>query len=443
MLKGRCEMLERSLMADLVKWKDSPHRKPLILRGVRQCGKTWLLKEFGKRSFKNIAYFNFERRGQIHTVFEKDLDPKRILMELAVLGGVKIEPRKTLIIFDEIQGSPEALNALKYFCEENPEYAIAAAGSLLGITLSSQKGFPVGKVDFLELYPCSFQEFLEAVDPKLLRYCQDQHKVAPLSGAFLAELEKHLRDYMVIGGMPEAVSAFLNSHDMAEVEKIQDGIITTYELDFSKHAPHADIPKLQLLWHSIPVQLGRENAKFMYGEVKSGARAKDLEDALRWLTEAGLISIVQRIEKPGIPLTAYADRKSFKIYLTDTGILRRLADVPASSILLNKDLFDEFKGRLVENFVLQQMKVMNYRSIYYWTSGNTAEVDFVIQHDSEIIPVEVKSGLNVKAKSLKTYRENYNPAKALRFSMQNLREDNGLLNIPLGLIYNTGIYLGK
>lgn len=282
-----------------------------------------------------------------------------------------------------------------------------------------------------------------AIDPALLGYCQDQHKVAPLSAAFISELEKHLRNYLAIGGMPEAVSAFLNSHDLAEVETIQDAIISSYELDFSKHAPHTDIPKLQLLWDSIPLQLGRENAKFIYGEVKSGARAKDLEDALRWLTDAGLISIVPRIEKPGIPLTAYADRKSFKIYLADTGILRRLANIPASSILLNKDIFAEFKGRLVENFALQQMKAMNFRSIYYWTSGNTAEVDFVIQHDSEIIPVEVKSGLNVKAKSLKTYREHYHPARALRFSMQNLQEDKGLLNIPLGLICNTRIYLGK
>ena len=427
-------MIERNLMAGLAAWKQSEHRKPLILRGVRQCGKTWLLQEFGKRSFGNTAYFNFERNERLHSVFEKNMDPSRILMELALLARTKIEPETTLIIFDEIQAAPRALNSLKYFCEEKPEYAVVAAGSLLGIALSAQSGFPVGKVNFLELYPCSFDEYLTAADPQLAEYAGSIRKAEPLSEAVADEFEKHLRLYLALGGMPEVLNTFIAGQDIADAEKVQDEILRSYELDFSKHAPTPDIAKLFLLWRSIPLQLARENAKFIYGEVKTGARARDLEDALRWFQEAGLVNKINRIEKPVIPLAACEDRKSFKLYLTDTGLLRRLAGIPAESIIMDQDIFREYRGRLAENYVQQQLAALGKKDLFYWTSGNTAEVDFIMQEKTAIVPIEVKSGSNVRARSMKVYREKYHPEAALRFSMQNLRMDNGLLNIPLYLL---------
>ncbi|MBE6372819.1 MAG: ATP-binding protein [Lentisphaerae bacterium] len=421
-------------MKKLADWKQSGTRKPLILRGVRQCGKTWLLQEFGKRCFQNVAYFNFERNERLFSVFEKDISPSRILLELGLLAGMKIEPEKTLIIFDEIQASPRALNSLKYFCEEKPEYVIASAGSLLGVTLSAQAGFPVGKVNFLELDPCSFDEYLAAAAPQLAEYVNSIQKAEPLSLAVADEFDKHFRLYLVLGGMPEVLNSFISSQDIEAAEKIQDEIIKSYELDFSKHAPKPDIVKLFLLWKSIPLQLARENAKFMYGEVKSGARARDLEDALRWLQETGLVNKISRIEKPDIPLTAYEDRRSFKLYLSDTGLLRRLADIPAGSIIMNQNIFSEYRGRLVENYVQQQLTAVGKKKLFYWTSGNTAEVDFIMQEKTNIVPIEVKSGLNVRSRSLKVYRETYHPEFALRFSMQNLRMDDGLINIPLYLL---------
>jgi hypothetical protein len=428
-------VIERNLMQDLVKWKNVRSRKPLILRGVRQCGKTWLLQEFGKRHFENVAYFNFEREEGLGDIFEKNLEPDRILLELSVVHGKKIQPQTTLIIFDEIQACPRALTALKYFCEEEPEFAIVAAGSLLGITLSTPgTSFPVGKVTFLELNPCGFDEYLRTVDNGLQEYCESLQKPEPLSLAICDKLEQRFREYLVLGGMPAVLSDFIENQDVQQAEAIQQGIIQSYEMDFSKHAPHKDMPKLFLLWKSIPEQLARENAKFIYGEVKTGARAKDLEDALRWQLEAGLIQKVNWLEKPEIPLAAYEDRKSFKVYLSDTGLLRNLAKVPASSVLINNDVFGEFKGRLVENYVLQQLTALGNAPVYYWSSGNLAEVDFVIQQDRDIIPIEVKSGLNVRSRSLKAYREKYRPPYAIRFSLQNLKLDHGLLNIPLYLI---------
>ena len=427
-------MIERKLMADLAVWKQARSRKPLILRGVRQCGKTWLLQEFGKRCFQNTAYFNFERNERLHSVFEKNMDPSRILMELALLARTKIDPKTTLIVFDEVQASPRALNSLKYFCEEKPQYAVVAAGSLPGIALSAQSGFPVGKVNFLELYPCSFDEYLAAADPQLAEYADSIQQAEPLSAAVADEFEKHLRLYLVLGGMPEVLNTFIAGQDIAAAEQIQDEIIHSYELDFSKHAPTPDIAKLFLLWKSIPLQLARENAKFVYGEVKTGARARDLEDALRWLLEAGLVNKINRIEKPSIPLAAYEDRKSFKLYLADTGLLRRIADIPAESIIMDQDIFREYRGRLAENYVQQQLAAIGKKNLFYWTSGNTAEVDFIMQENTRIVPIEVKSGLNVRARSMKIYREKYHPESALRFSMQNLRIDNGLINIPLYLL---------
>jgi predicted AAA+ superfamily ATPase len=357
------------------------------------------------------------------------------LLELSVVHGKKIQPQTTLVIFDEIQACPRALTALKYFCEEKPEFAIVAAGSLLGITLSTPgTSFPVGKVSFLELNPCGFDEYLRTIDNGLQEYCESLQKPEPLSLAICDKLEQHFREYLVLGGMPAVLSNFIENQDVQQAEAIQQGIIQSYEMDFSKHAPHKDMPKLFLLWKSIPEQLARENAKFIYGEVKTGARAKDLEDALRWQLEAGLIQKVNRLEKPEIPLAAYEDRKSFKVYLSDTGLLRNLAKVPASSVLIDNDVFGDFKGRLVENYVLQQLTALGNAPVYYWSSGNLAEVDFVIQQDRDIIPIEVKSGLNVRSRSLKAYRDKYQPPYAIRFSLQNLKLDNGLLNIPLYLI---------
>ena len=427
-------MIERNLMDQLTAWQHARRRKPLILRGVRQCGKTWLLQEFGKRNFRNTAYFNFERNERLHSVFEKNMDPSRILMELALLARMKIDPQSTLIILDEIQASPRALNSLKYFCEEKPEYAVVAAGSLLGIALSARSGFPVGKVNFLELYPCSFDEYLAAADPQLAEYAESIRKAEPLTSAVADEFEKHLRIYLALGGMPEVLNTFLDGQDISGAEKVQDEILGSYELDFSKHAPASDIAKLFLLWKSIPLQLARENAKFIYGEVKTGARARDLEDALRWLQEAGLVNKINRVEKPNIPLAAYEDRKSFKLYLSDTGLLRRMAGIPAESVIMDHDIFREYRGRLAENYVQQQLTALGKKDLFYWTSGNTAEVDFIMQEKTGIVPVEVKSGLNVRARSLKVYRETYLPKVALRFSMQNLRMENGLLNIPLYLL---------
>ncbi len=427
-------MIERFLMDDLVTWKNSSRRKPLILRGVRQCGKTWLLKEFGTRHFDDTAYFNFEQQNRLSDIFRGELNPDQILLELGVVARKQIAPQKTLIVFDEVQACPRALTALKYFCEERPEYAVTAAGSLLGIALSSPEGFPVGKVSFLDLNPCSFAEYLRTADPELYQYTTGISTIAPLPAILSERLTKLLNEYLVMGGMPAVLNTFLEERNLQVAEAVQEEILKTYELDFSKHAPVRDIPKLFLLWKSIPMQLARENARFIYGEVKGGARAKDLEDALRWLEEAGLIRRVGRIEKPGIPLAAYEDRKSFKLYLADTGLLRKLAQIPAESILVNQDIFLEYKGRLAENYVQQQLTAMKFAPLYYWTSGNKAEVDFVIQDETRVIPIEVKSGVNVRAQSLKVYRERYAPEYALRFSMQNLKSDDGLLNIPLYLI---------
>ena len=427
-------MIERNLMHALEAWRQSRHRKPLILTGVRQCGKTWLLQELGKRSFQNVAYCNFERNDRLHTIFEKNLDPARLLAELLLLCRTRIAPQKTLVIFDEIQASPRALNSLKYFCEEAPDYAVVAAGSLLGVALAAQSGFPVGKVNFLKLYPCTFDEYLGAAAPQLAEYACALRQVEALSEAIADEFERHLRLYLTLGGMPEVLNTFLAEQDIAAAERVQEEILHSYELDFSKHAPKTEIARLFLLWKSLPFQLARENAKFIYGEVKTGARARDLEDALRWLQEAGLVNKVSRLEKPAMPLAAYEDRRSFKLYLADTGLLRHLADVPAESVMLNQDVFGEFRGRLVENYVQQQLLAHGKSKLFYWSSGNAAEVDFVMQENDAILPIEVKSGLNVRARSLKVYREKYQPKLALRFSMQNLRMDDGLINIPLYLL---------
>ena len=426
--------IERSLFQDLAKWKNSTRRKPLILNGVRQCGKTWLLKEFGTREFNDVVYLNFERDGNLASFFQGAYEPTVIIRNLSAYIGRAIVPDGTLLIFDEIQRCPRALNSLKYFCEETPEYAIASAGSLLGLSLASEEGFPVGKVDFLELTPCTFFEYLRAVNPQLSEYVT-QLPLAPIPEAFAEKLGGYLREYLTFGGMPAVLSAFIESRDLEKTEEELAAVISAYESDFSKHIPAKDIPRLYLIWNSIPVQFAKENRKFVYSEVRTGARAKDLEDAMQWLINAAMVIQVKNVETPEIPLKAYENRKTFKLYTSDVGILRRLAGLPPGTLLNNLDVFSGFKGKLAENFVLQQLHALKFDPVSYWTNATgRAEVDFLIQDDAAVVPVETKSGLNLKAQSLRTYREKYHPSVSVRTSMSNLRMDNGLLNIPLYLM---------
>ena len=427
--------MERLLSGELNKWRQNSNRKPLVLKGVRQCGKTWLLKEFGKQYYPDVAVFNFEENPGLCSIFDQDLDVKRILLELGVTRGKVIQPEKTLIILDEIQVCGKALTSLKYFQENAPEYHIASAGSLLGIPLHEEQSFPVGKVDFLTLYPMSFEEFLMAMDQGMLA----GHLVSLKPGQKIPEpvanqLMGWLRQYYIIGGMPEVVRIWKETQDPMEAERVQQAILSSYELDFAKHAPRTEFPKLNAIWTSIPQQLSKPNSKFIFSHVKKGWRAKDLENALEWLIGAGLIHKVCLIEKPYFPLSSYADATSFKLYLCDIGLLRKLAGVPAQIIWGSSDLYTEFRGAMTENYVLTELVKSAADTLYYWSSGNTAEVDFVLQQGTEIVPVEVKSEKRIKSRSLAEYRKKYNPAYAVRTSMVPELSFSTLLNIPLFMI---------
>ncbi len=429
--------MKRLLYQDLLNWKISNDRKPLILKGVRQCGKTWILKEFGKNNYEDVAYFNFEGNTSLQEIFSQDLDVKRIIEELCIINKKKINPETTLIIFDEIQFCNNALTSLKYFYENIPEYHIVCAGSLLGIALSKPLSFPVGKVDFLELRPMNFYEFLLANNEEMLIDYLEKN-TDKVNTAFENKLINYLKYYYIVGGMPEVVYKWVTTKDIEQVEKIQDIILNSYELDFAKHAPLSDTPKLSLIWDYIPRELSKENSKFIYGHIKQGARAKDLDDALQWLISAGLCYKVNKVEKPNIPLSSYADMQSFKIYMCDVGLLRRKAKVDASIILSNNiEIYKEFKGAIAENFVLLELISLKNGDIpYYWTSGNKAEVDFIWQLKDKIIPIEVKSGEIIASRSLTLYRQKYKPEIALKFSMKNLSIQEGISNIPLYLIWN-------
>lgn len=429
--------MERFIMKDLIKWKNRKDRKPLVIKGVRQCGKTYILKQFGEENYEDTAYFNFEGNPALAARFEQDLDPKRIIMELGVLIGRKINQHKTLIIFDEIQFCNAALTSLKYFYEQTPEYHIVCAGSLIGITLSKSLSFPVGKVDFLTLRPMSFPEFIIANDEEMLfEYIRNLNTQDQIPQMFADKLITLYKTYLITGGMPEVVAKWMETEDISEVERIQDVILNAYELDFAKHAPVSDIPKLSLIWKSIPDQLSKESGKFVYGHVKPGARAKDLEDALQWLINAGMVYKVLKIEKPAMPLSAYSDPSYFKLYLADTGLLRRMSRLPASSIFKDSALYTEFKGAMTENFVLNELINLHGEVPFYWKSGNTAEVDFIVQLEERIFPIEVKASTNVKSRSLGVYREKYKPEISIRSSLKDFKPDEGLLNIPLYLIWN-------
>ena len=429
--------MKRLILHELIKWKNRKDRKPLILKGVRQCGKTYILNEFGKENYEDVAYFNFEGNPALAERFEQDLDTRRIIMELGILSGKKIKPESTLIIFDEIQFCNAALTALKYFCEQTPEYHIVCAGSLLGISLSKPLSFPVGKVDFLALRPMSFYEFVLANDESmLLEYIEKLDTNTLIPKMFADKLITLLKTYYVTGGMPEVVATWIESKDIAEVERIQDVILSSYELDFAKHAPSVDFPKLSLIWKSIPDQLAKENGKFVYGHVRPGARAKDMEDSMQWLVSAGMVYKVNKIEKPSIPLSAYSNQGYFKLYMSDIGLLRKMSRLPASSVFEESILYSEFKGALTENYVLGELVNLHGDAPYYWKSGNTAEVDFIAQFEENIVPIEVKASTNVKSRSLGVYREKYKPAVSVRTSLLNLKKDDSLLNIPLYMLWS-------
>lgn len=423
-------------MSELKKWKIRKDRKPLILKGVRQCGKTYVLEKFGRENYEEVAYFNFEKNPVLAELFDRDLDPRRIIEELGMLSRKLINPLSTLIIFDEIQFCNKALTSLKYFCEQSPQYHVACAGSLLGIALSKPLSFPVGKVDFLMLRPMSFYEFVFANDEQmLLDYIEKININTPVGQIFADKLKTLLRSYYIIGGMPEAVAKWIGTKDLSEVERIQDMILYSYELEFAKHAPAKDFPKISLIWKSIPDQLAKENGKFIYGHVKPGARAKDLEDALQWLISAGMVYKVCKVEKPAIPLSACSDRNYFKLYLSDIGLLRRMSKLPAAIVFNDSKQYAEFKGVLTENYVLCELVNLQEDIPYYWKSGNTAEIDFVVQFEEKIVPVEVKASENVKARSLRVYRQKYKPEVLVRSSMRNLKKDDDLLNIPLYMLW--------
>lgn len=432
--------MERLLISQLLKWKESHSRKPLVLEGARQVGKTWLLKEFGRKYFKDVCYINFEQRDVLGEVFAGDLSPQRIIEQLSIYNGKLIEPEQTLIIFDEVQEMPRALTSLKYFCEEAPEYVICCAGSLLGIALHEGTSFPVGKTDFLHLYPLSFKEFLIANEEKMLVDYID--KGNRNLGAFENRLTDYLKKYMIIGGMPAVVMEWLDSKDYNKVNRIQQELIAAYQKDFSKHAPNSMVEKIRYIWNSIPSQLAKENKKFVYGLVREGARAREYEDAIMWLCDAGEIIRTHNVSKPDIPISAYADLKSFKVFLLDVGLLRAMSRVSPKVILEGSRIFEEFKGALTEQYVCQELQ--NYSDVletnYYWSSSATAEVDFLVSDGWDVYPLEVKAGVTMNAKSLKLYREKYSPKWALRTSLlaYEKNEASKTINIPLYMLFALG-----
>jgi len=421
----------RAAFQNLIQWKSGSKRTPLVIQGARQVGKTWLMKEFGRHQFKNYAYINFDDNQRMQRLFSQDMNPKRLLEGLILESEVEIDPENTLIIFDEIQECPQALKSLKYFNEEAPEYAIVAAGSLLGVALHKNTSFPVGKVSFLHLYPLSFSEFLKALDQKrLLRLLEDSNW--DMITTFKDKYIQLLREYYYVGGMPEAVSAYSEKRDFDQARDIQQRLLLSYEQDFSKHAPHAIVPRLRAIWNSIPSQLAKENKKFIYGLIRNGARAKEYELALTWLIDCGLVHKVARINKPTIPLNAYEDLKAFKLFMLDTGLLGAMCNLNKKILLEQLGPFEEFKGALSEQYVCQELIAQCKVKPYYWTASHAnAEIDFIVQATNGIIPLEVKASINLKAKSLKSYRDKFNPALSLRLSMCDYEINKQLINFPL------------
>lgn len=426
--------MERYAMQQLVRWNERKNRKPLILKGARQVGKTWLMKEFGKRHFKYTAYVNFDKNDHMADVFKQDYNIERILMAINIETGVKIVPNETLIIFDEVQENPRAIASLKYFCEDAPEYAVIAAGSLLGVAIHKGISFPVGKVDTLELHPLSFREFLLAVDEIGLVTLLD-NKDTSMMEVFRDKYVDWLKKYYYIGGMPEVVASFLENKDFSEVRYLQNKIIELYENDFSKHTTENELPRIRMVWNSIPMQLAKENKKFFFGKIKEGARAKDFEIAIEWLKDCGLIQKVYNVSKPAMPLKAYIEFSAFKLYLLDVGLLGALSELDVRTILKGNGIFEEFKGALTEQYVLQQLiSDTEYTPYYFTESKSEGEIDFMIQKEMDVIPIEVKAEENLRAKSLKVFCDKYHPNVAIRTSMSNYREQEWMINMPLWMI---------
>lgn len=423
--------MKRNLMKSLKEWKNSPYRKPLILSGARQVGKTWLMKEFGRTEYTNTVYVNFDQDINAAGLFEGSINPDRIILGLRALSGMEIDPDNTLIIFDEVQEAPRALTSLKYFCEEAPQYSIIAAGSLLGVALHAGTFFPVGKVDRMHLYPLNFQEFLYAMGEDAaaeILQTKDQRMITVLR----EKLSDLLRQYYYVGGMPEAVNYYKDNKEFTGVRQIQKNLLAYYQQDFSKHAEPRLTERLNLVWSSIPAQLAKENRKFIYGQVRQGARAKDFELAIQWLSDCGLIHVIHRVTKPGYPLKAYEDLNAFKIYLLDVGLLGAMADLSSNTIVEGNRIFTEFKGALAEQYVLQELIAEDHLNPMYYSAENSRmEIDFIVQKGDEVIPIEVKAEENLRAKSLRSYCEKYKPKTAVRFSMSDYREQDWMVNVPL------------
>ncbi len=422
--------MRRYALKDFYQWKDSPNRKPLILKGARQVGKTWLMLEFAKQAFKNFVYVNFEDDSRLGAIFDTDFDIDRILFALRTATKKSID-ENTLILFDEIQAAPRALTSLKYFYEKAPQYPVIAAGSLLGLSVHEGVSFPVGKVDFLEILPMNFHEFLEATDNTNYVELLNSGDYGTID-VFSDKLIDLLKLYYVVGGMPEAVQSFANDRDLSAVRRIQKNILNSYDSDFSKHIPNSEVPRIRMVWNSIPAQLSKENKKFIYGMLKEGARAKTFEVALEWLKDSGLISKVHRVKKPALPLVAYEDFAAFKVFITDVGLLCAMANVDVDIILSGSQIFEEFKGALTEQFVFQQLKAKRNMQIFYWSAENSSgELDFVVQDEEKIYPIEVKAEENVQAKSLRFFVQKNPGLKGIRFSMQKFRDQEWMENRPL------------
>jgi predicted AAA+ superfamily ATPase len=430
----------RTALESLAKWKAKQTKKPLIIRGARQVGKTWLMKEFGRMAYAQTVYVNFDVNAQMRELFTGGFDIARLLTGLALYAGHKIDPANTLLIFDEVQEVPEALASLKYWNENAPEYDILCAGSLLGVALHQGTSFPVGKVEFLDLYPLSFYEFLTALGKEQFVSVLKQGDFA-MAATFKQEYMDALKYYYYVGGMPEAVSVFAADRDFGAAREVQARILAAYEQDFSKHAPHEIVPRIRMLWNSIPSQLTKENKKFIYGLIKEGARAKDYEYALLWLTDCGLVHKVHRAASPGLPLKAYEDLKAFKLFLVDVGLLSCMTRLRQDVLLGGNALFREFKGALTEQYVLQQLKTLPDVDIYYYTNDRgSAEIDFLIDTGNAVLPLEVKAETNLQSKSLKAYAEKFRPALSVRSSMADYKREEWLLNLPLYAIESIAAY---